>query len=160
MKISPSVWGILGDETGDWLRQKRPEDKKLLFEAALRLPPGHKALFRQRQAAIKKFILQAQTSKQAKLVDKDAKRLVEKEKLSSIIGEAGFWSSGDMVVSNLATVAAKLSALKSQIKYRQVVLQQKAERKELFQWSSGGKAFSWQDLVGHLLELINSASIQ
>lgn len=52
-------------------------------------------------------------------------RLQQKEQLSTAIANIGFWTSADMVQMGLASLAsssARVAALKTQLKFRQLVL--------------------------------------
>ena len=69
-----------------------------------------------------------------------------KQQLSQEIWRSGPLSSSEEVtaqLSTLGTTSSKVTAVKSQIKFRPFVLHQKAE-KTPFQWSSTGKPFSWE----------------
>ena len=79
-----------------------------------------------------------------------------KQQLSLEIGKTGLWTTPEEVslqLSSISTASGKLAALKSQLKFRRFILQQPAE-KSLFQWSSAGKTYRWQEVSQNLLTLI------
>ena len=83
--------------------------------------------------------------KERKLQEKRGKQREEKERLSQEIGRLGFWTTDcemQRALDQLSSDAQRVQALKAQIKFRKVVLQQAYDNKVVFQWSAGGRVFT------------------
>eukprot|EP00117_Sycon_ciliatum_P043028 scpid76657/ scgid31214/ len=147
------------NRTGEWLRSQSSLRRRELFKSALAGAQHHRQLYQQRSQAIRDFQRERMIEKERQRQQKEAHTLQEKQQLVDSIALTGLWSTPDTVAEKLAllpTAAAKLAALKKQVRFRRVVLQQQGD-KILFQWSSGGKAFTWEELGKHLLQLIREA---
>eukprot|EP00117_Sycon_ciliatum_P031742 scpid18085/ scgid24773/ len=147
-----------GNKTGAWLEQQSTARKEELFSSALHGAEKHRQQYRQRCAEIAKFRREEIIAKEADRQSREKRALEVRQQLSVAIGQAGCWTDTDIITSKLAgiaTVSGKVSALKTQLKFRKVVLQQKADKK-LFQFSHAGKQLTWQQLAANLLELVGS----
>ena len=149
--------------TRDCLNGKSEEDRGRIFEAARQLAPSFRSAFKKRRAEIWSYQQQVLAEKQKKLEEKRQEVIAEKGELSRNLGELGFWSTTEAMGAGLhkcQTVTSKKAALKSQDSFwfRKVVLEQSHENKVLFQWSTQGKQFTWEQLKDHLLKPIVSRS--
>jgi len=148
------------NETTEWLSKQTPERRSQLFTSAIQGAEAHRHLYRQRCQKIRDHHQAVVKEKLQKREKKAAEDLRMKEQLSRDIAQVGLWSTEDEVLAKLATVplvSKKVSTLKTQVKFRKVVLQQQAD-KSLFQYSANGKAFTWQELAKNLISLITAAS--
>ena len=157
-----AIEGIIlfsANNTSEWLQQQSPEKRKALFASAISGAEQHRQLYHQRCKAIATHHQQQIQEKQRKKQEKEKQDLQLKQQLTDEVGRMGLWASQDEVALKLAALpasAAKVHALKSQIRYRKTVLNQVAD-KAIFQWSSGGKLHTWQELAKNLLTLISAA---
>ena len=147
------------NKTAEWLAHQSPDQRHQLFTSAIQGAASHRDLYRQRCQKIRLHHQAVLREKQKKREEKEASQLRMKEELSREISLVGLWRTGDEIAMKLSTlplVSKKVSVLKTQIKFRRLVLQQQAE-KSLFQWSTGGKALTWQELAGNLVRLTGTS---
>ena len=144
------------NKTVAWLQAQTSERRKHLLDSALHGAEEHRQLYRERCRQITEFQQQQIQQKEQKRLAKETHTIQMKRQLSLGIGKTGLWTTPEEVslqLSSISTASGKLAALKSLLKFRRFVLQQPAE-KSLFQWSSAGKTFRWQELSQNLLTLI------
>ena len=138
--------------------QQTDERRAQLFGSAITGAQAHRLLYRQRCKAIADHHQQQIAEKQSRKQEKDRADLKQKEQLCQQVQQSGLWSSPEDVASKVAvesTAARKIAALKTQIRFRKIVLQQKAD-KRLFQWSAGGRNFSVTELQENLVALVTA----
>lgn len=73
------------------------------------------------------------------------------------IAQDGYWNrlnAIDVALAQLSTSSKNISALKTQIQFRRIVLQQQHPDRIVFQWSSHGRQFTWEELRAHLCLLL------
>ena len=161
-KPNASVLAIEGmvlfatNKTAAWLQAQTSERRKHLLDSALHGAEEHRQLYRERCLQISEFQQQQIQQKEQERLAKETHTIQMKQQLSLEISKTGLWTTPEEVslqLSSISTASGKLAALKSQLKFRRFVLQQPAD-KSLFQWSSAGKTFRWQELSQNLLTLI------
>ena len=89
--------------------------------------------------------------------------MAEKERLTAAIVSAGLWQSMEQVdkaLQALPNERQKKDSLKTQLKFRKVVLQQTHPNPSVFHFSHKGTAFSSQILKENLASLLGSAADQ
>ena len=144
---------FVNNKTGDWLRGKSEKERDSLFEAARKGSATHRALCKQRSAAIVDARAKQLMEKAEKQRKKEAAKLKEKEDLTHSISQQGFWQDLDTARAKLSTALAvkdKVQLIKTHIKSRKIVLGQLHDNKVLFQWSRGNHQLTWVELLEHL----------
>ena len=130
------------NKTAQWLKLKSDKEKKQLFKVCIKLGREQRQLYKQRKHAI-------QTHRERQILEREQtllqKRNAKKEKKLQIctqISQDGFWTLRDDAKSKLAKKSCeshRKQALKTQLKFRQVVLKQTFPDKSVFQYSKAGK---------------------
>jgi len=144
------------NKTSQWLSEKSREEREKIISAAKRIAPKHKALFKERREQIKQYRAQQLREKAAEIERKRRREEQEREELLAKIDQLGYWRSVSTVNSKLRQfhyISQKKEALKAQIKYRKIILQQTADS-SLFKFSENRKVHSIEKLSSNLCELI------
>jgi len=147
------------NKTSKWLKSQPQTRKHQLITSAMSGAESHRQLYKQRCKEIRKYQQEQMQKKEKERLEKETNTLQMKQQLSEEIGRVGLWTTAETVtlqLSTLPTNGAKVAALKTQIKFRKIVLQQPGD-KILFQWSAANKQFSWQELAQNLLRLLETA---
>ena len=140
--------------TSEWLECKSKEDQSTIIKASY----GQTKKLLQRAKIIKDEIRikkqETLAEKQQKIRDNKQKNFREREELTSKILHYGLWQSSseiDQKLASIATKAEKISAVKYQLQFRKVVLEQPEDDKNLFQFSAKGQGvFSLDRLTNNL----------
>ena len=147
------------NKTMNWLTSKSPEEVQHLLQAARKVAPEFRRLFKQRKQIILDARIRALHEKQHALEAARIKQLRRKENLTKDIIQYGLWQSKEDIAEGVAkerSKAAKLRALKTQLNFRKQVLDQRSYRhKELFLFSKGGRQYIVKELMDNLAKLIN-----
>ena len=148
------------NKTAEWLKLKSDEEKKQLFKACIKLGREQRQLYKQRKHAI-------ETHRERQILEREEthikKRNAEKEKKLQIctqISQDGFWTSRDNATLNLAkkpSETRRKQTLKTQLKFRQVVLKQTFPDKSVFQYSKAGKQLTSFELLQNLCKLMEAS---
>ena len=149
------------NKTGNWLAQQSPQRRHELFASVIKGAQEHRELYQERCAAIEAHHRHTIQEKQRQREEKEKRDLETKLQLTNEISEVGLWTTTHDVSARLAAIplaSRKIAAIKSQIRFRKIVLQQTHQGKTFFQWSAGGKVFTWQELAQNLLKLISAAT--
>eukprot|EP00117_Sycon_ciliatum_P012827 scpid73032/ scgid13743/ len=128
------------NSTSEWLANQTHEQQKQLFASAMSGDVSHKSLYRQRRKEIRQF-QQQQTEGDGTAGERGQQPAREAEGQYED-RQDDLWTTADTVTTQLAslpTVSAKVAALKTQIRFRRIVLNQDAD-KHAFRWSSAGRA--------------------
>jgi hypothetical protein len=148
------------NKISSWLDAKTAEEKNDLFKMTKKKTGQVRREFRARQEAINRIRRAEAEEAIAKAAEMQKKKEKIRENLSSEIQEFGFWTDSEDIVKKLdeiPKVADKMKALKSQLKYRQTIIQQEAP-KDLFAFShvvNGRRVqLKWKDLAENLMSLI------
>eukprot|EP00117_Sycon_ciliatum_P042686 scpid58079/ scgid31016/ len=118
-----AIQGIVlfcSNHTGEWLRNQSEHRPGKLFKSTLAGSQEHRHLYRQRSQAMCDFQRQKMMEKETQRLQKEAHTLQDKEQLLEKIMSEGLWNISALVQRSspfLPTVARKVSALKSQIKF-------------------------------------------
>ncbi|XP_065182489.1 uncharacterized protein LOC135813316 [Sycon ciliatum] len=145
------------NKTAEWLTSKPAQEQAEILQMARQTAPAMQEAFRKRQKEIHEYCVQRLRDKAKEIAEKREKELKRKEALTKDVERYGLWTSRQEVdekVALLSTIAAKKAALKAQLQFRKVVLNQKASG-DLFAMSKGGKQHPVQTLISHLCELLN-----
>ena len=155
------------NKTTEWLSSKSPTEKEVLFSNARKLAPLHQKKFRARLDSLQQQIEIDVAEKQRQLYRRKRQRQWLKKRglqLHAIVS-AGLWQSMEQVdkaLQALPNERQKKDALKTQLKFRKVVIQQThPDRPSVFHFSQNkGTAFSSQILKENLASLLGSAADQ
>ena len=147
------------NKTMNWLTSKSPEEVQQLLQAARKIAPEFRRLFKERKQNILEECIKALHEKQHALEAARVKQLRIKENLTKDIIQYGLWQSKDDIAEGVAkerSKTAKLRALKVQFNFRKQVLDQRSYRhKELFLFSKNGQQYTVEELMDNLAKLIN-----
>ena len=147
------------NKTMNWLTSKSPEEVQHLLQAARKIAPEFRRLFKERKQNILEARIRALHEKQHALEAARIKQLRLKENLTKDIIQYGLWQSKEDIAEGVAkerSKTAKLRALKVQFNFRKWVLDQRSYRhKELFLFSKGGQQYTVKELMDNLAKLIN-----
>ena len=143
----------------NWLTSKSPEEVQHLLQAARKIAPEFRRLFKERKQNILEARISALHEKQHALEAARIKQLRLKENLTKDIIQYGLWQSKEDIAEGVAkerSKTAKLRALKVQFNFRKRVLDQRSYcHKELFLFSKGGQQYTVKELMDNLAKLIN-----
>ena len=146
------------NKTMNWLASKSPEEVKYLLQAARKIAPEFRKLYKERKQNILEQRIEALHAKQHALEAARLKQLKIKENLTKDIIQYGLWQSKEDIAEGVAkerSKTAKLRALKVQFNFRKRVLDQRSYRhKELFLFSKNGQQYSVEKLMDNLAKLI------
>ena len=167
LRVQPSVSALgaeasiafLLNKTHEWLMGKSVDEEKQLLATARRDVSLCRKMYKERQQHIADLRFKKMQQNLLDAQRKDAKRLKEKETMTSEIVNYGLWQYASEVTESLAslnTAREKECALKAQLRFREKILQQVAP-KPLFRFSVGGKAHSHTVLELNLKSLIEES---
>ena len=150
------------NKTGAWLSALTPEDRSQVLDIGRKTaPPLLRDLCRDRKAEIKAFRVKEIERKEAEVKRRREKVLEKKESLTQEISQTGgLWLTPDQVrtaVASLPSVNAQCSALRAQLFFRKLVLEQNASA-DVFLLSKAGKQRSIECLVANLSTLLHQPS--
>ena len=150
------------NKTAHWLTQKNEEEKEKLLSVARKLGPMHRKKFRERLAYLKVQQEEALQKKQEEAEKQRKKLLLQKEKLTGEIVELGLWQSSQDVNAGLRVLRSETSkreAIKTQLKFRKTVLEQKYKDMAIFQFSKNKTQYTSTVLKENLLLLLADATM-
>ena len=148
------------NRTAEWLSEKSLKEKEVLFSNARKVAPLHQKRFRARLDSLSQQIELEVAEKQRRLQQKEAKLVAEKEKLTAAIVLAGLWQSTEQVEKALQALPRERQkeALKTQLRFRKVVLQQTHPDPTVFKFSQKDIGqFSSKILQQNLVSLLSAA---
>ena len=146
----------LQNKTSDWVQKKSEEEKEKLFKAARNLIPNTKETYKVRKQEMQKLLEDDLASKQQNIAQKQIKKTLEKEKLTTEIGVVGLWTNRAQVDDGLDAFTKKtdiLRVLKLQINFWNKVLNQLPSNNALFKFSHCRKQFTVEQLKHNLYKL-------
>jgi E1A/CREB-binding protein len=149
------------NKTSKWLDQKSREEKGTPFEAAQIVAPVMRKKFKERREVIETRSVAALQQKQNEIQRKHFHAIKEKEMLTKEIEKLDLWTSKCDITNGLAQFSRKfdkLRALKLQIKFRHIVMNQTHPDKSLFKFSHKGKQYSITQLTENLCHLLGDDS--
>ena len=153
---------FVNNKTSAWLRQKTAAEREELLSVARSLAPSHRRQFRERLSQLRKQREEALQKKQLEAERKAKRLLQEKEKLTAEIVQHGLWQTREEVECSVARISGegkKKEAIKSQLRFRKCVLDQKHSNKAVYAFSKKGTGqYSSSLLKQNLLKLIESAT--
>ena len=141
------------NKTSEWLQSKTGDERKAVFEAARKMAPSRRELFKQRLKEIQAFRRHQLQIREEEMARKQQKEQKEREDLLVNIHELGFWTARATAteqLSKMKTIAQRKAALKVQLKYKCKIQQQQADKK-LFLFSKHSKPHSVDTLTQNLL---------
>lgn len=147
------------NRTASWLAQQSNERQAELLKEARQMGSELYLAFRQRRKQMQADRIAQLRKKEEELEKKRQKEIEKKEKLTAEIAAIGLWTSPQEVSDKLEAISGagkKTEALKTQLKFRRSVLAQNAPAK-LFQFSSGGKNFTVDELKSNLLQILGTS---
>ena len=152
------------NKTSAWYASKSQEERKLLMETARKMSAKHKKTFKDRLKTLEEKRAQAQLDRERQRVETEHRVLLQKEKITTDIIHSGLWLSlGDIdrSLEQCSSETQKREALKSQLRFRKAVLQQKyPSDKDIYNLSKKGYgSFNSQKLRANLIKLIQAAHL-
>ena len=149
------------NKTDEWLETKSPEEQSKILESSRQQATGIKRNFKETMSCIKKRREEILRTKQTAIVASREKHFREKEDLTRKMIHYGLWQTENEVedkLCSLPTIKEKIAALKTQITFRKVVLEQPVSDKTLFNFSSKGLGtFGIARLKANVLTLIRAS---
>ena len=151
---------LTNNKTIKWLDQKSTAEKEKLMEEARKNAPHYHKIYKERLSQIEKEQIKQQEEKIMKIQEAERRSLEAKEKIVSEIISYGLWQSIEQMNSCLNGIGSetqKRVAIKAQLRFRKVVLQQEAPE-TLFKFSSKEKGqYTSQILRDNLALLLQQA---
>lgn len=148
------------NKTSKWFHLKSTAEREKLMEEARKNAAHYRKAYQRRLLAIGEEHKRQQEEKVQKRQAAEQKLLAAKEKLTAEIISYGLWQSVEQVDSGLHSITSetqKRAALKVQLRFRKVVLQQEAED-GLYRYSSKEKGqYNSSKLRENLIVLLNKA---
>uniref|UniRef100_A0A8R1DHN3 Uncharacterized protein n=2 Tax=Caenorhabditis japonica TaxID=281687 RepID=A0A8R1DHN3_CAEJA len=144
------------NRTLSWFGNLSEEDQNAILSESRSVLSQLKCDVRERQAHIRQVVLQLARQKNQIASQKLAKRASDQKRYTADIVRYGFWESKDDVEAGLIklnTEKLKKEALAAQLRFRDKVLNQRAER-QLFKMSSGQNQCDIPQLTRKLLVLL------
>ncbi len=145
------------NKTSQWFDQKSETEKAKMMEEARKNASRYRKTYQQRVAQIEEESCRRQQEKEKKNQEAERKLVQTKEKITSEIINYGLWQSLSQVdhsLEGLKSETQKRAALKTQLRFRKVVLQQDAPDL-VYRFSSKEKGqFTSQLLRDNLAKLI------
>ena len=130
---------FMKNKTSQWLRRLDSDKRVKIIEDSLHKARALKKVFHIHQAELSKQRRESLAKKQSAILAYKEKQFKEREAITSKIIHYGLWQShrdAETNVTQLSSKKDKLDALKSQLNFRRVVLQQPISNKGLYQFSS------------------------
>ena len=149
------------NKTAQWLNSKPQAEVKELLQKARKVAPEFKQLYKDRRKQMLEERARLLQAKQHALQAAQEKSLRRKEQLTKEVLHYGLWQThGDVKngLGKLKSKTAKVKALKAQINFRKLVLQQKYPDKGVFSFSKNRKQFSVDELATNLKKLISDVA--
>ena len=134
------------------------------METARRMSAKHKKTFKDRLKTLEEKRAQAQLDRERQREETEQRVLLQKEKITTDIIHSGLWLSLEDIDRSLEQCSSetqKREALKSQLRFRKAVLQQKyPSDKDIYNFSKKGYGpFNSQKLRANLIKLIQAAHL-
>ena len=149
------------NRTSDWLSEKNEEERHLLIESSRSRAQQLYQNYANLKTDIKESRLASLKEKQKKREEAKKKSFKQKEKLTNDMLYYGLWQSKDEVSDHMSCISSKtekLKAIKTQINFRKIVLEQPVKDKKIFSFSSKEEGvFSLERLLSNLHALLTSA---
>ena len=117
------------NKTSEWLNKKTAAERAKIMEEARKNAPRYRKAYQQRITEIEKENIKQQNEKEKKNQEVKRRLLEAKEKITSEITDYGLWISiaqVDSCLDGMKSETQKRAALKAQLRFRKVVLQQEA----------------------------------
>ena len=153
---------FLNNKTATWIESKSSEERSALMTTARRSAAQHRRKFRERLIQIEEERVKLQQKKETEKRVTERKVILEKEKITSDIVHIGLWQSVDQIDQKLASYASetqKREALKTQLRFRNKVLQQNySDDKDIYKFSKNKAQFNSQTLRSNLAKLVEAAT--
>ena len=147
------------NHTGEWIHQKSPEIQHEIIQLATKEARLIRKDYKDTQIKLHQQKLAILQEKKEELTKKEEKtRVVNEHLLSDLTEYGGLWITAEQVNSGLTKLKSetrKRIVLKTQLKVRKNILNQKADS-TLFAFSCNGKLLSSIDLAKNLIKLLES----
>ena len=152
---------LSNNKTMAWLSLKTDEEKSAILQAARSLVPKHRQLACQRRHSIQQY--RAKKVKEQQERKERQRQRVQQQVQSATVALAsigGLWVTPDDVHAKLTgSNSQKREALKSQLRFRKLVMQQAtSSNSRLFAFSQARRQLTVDELQQNLLELISDVT--
>ena len=169
MKLKPkatdfAIEGLImfkANNTARWIRELSEETRNLLMDVARK----SKKIQNEKYIQTKSKILNERAKKNAEKLEekkkKEKSQRILKESLHNEIEKVGLWKTEEEVRNNLKEISGnnkKIEGLWLQIRFRSKVIGNTHNDKKVVQLTSGGKAFSVEQMMQNLLKIIKTAN--
>ncbi len=148
------------NKTSKWLNRKSMAEKEKLMEEVRKNAPNYHKIHKERISQIEKEHMKQQEDKIKKIQEAERRSLEAKEKIASEITNYGLWQSigqMDCCLTGISSETQKRVAIKAQLRFRKVLLQQEAPD-SVFKFSSKDKGqCTSQSLRDNLAMLLQQA---
>lgn len=148
------------NKTAEWLDTLPEGEKSKMISKSISEGRELRTQFKERCNDIVEKRRQILEEKKIALAKKEQNLLTQREKQTNEIAYYGLWQSRGRVDAALGEIdneKEKRKALEAQLRFRQKMLKQKHENKEVFKFSSKGKKHPISLLKENLLKLIDAA---
>lgn len=148
------------NKTAEWLNTLPEGEKNKMISKSISEGRELRTQFKERCNDIVEKRRQILEEKKIALAKKEQNLLTQREKQTNEIAYYGLWQSRGRVDAALGEIdneKEKRKALEAQLRFRQKMLKQKHENKEVFKFSSEGKKHPISLLKENLLKLIDAA---
>ena len=149
------------NQTSEWLSQKSDEERERLVTVARKIAPTHRKKFKERLAYLRVQQEEALKEKEEAAERQRERILLQKEKLTGEIVKLGLWQTPqdvDACLQGLRSETSKRDSIKTQLRFRKTVLEQKYRDMSVFQFSSNRVHFTSTKLKENLLLLLADAT--
>lgn len=144
------------NKTATWLKTKSHGEKEKLFKTCIKIGREQRQLDKCRQQSIQEHRQEVLKKREMDLVTKRKKEQEKKEQLCLKIAKQGFWNSEVKISTGIhgQSEATRKKSLETQLRFRQHVLKQAAD-KSLYCLSKNRRKLSSSELVANLMTLIS-----
>ena len=150
------------NKTASWLHSKSSQERAVLITAARSKAREFRKIFHQRRQQMLKQRADYLQHKQLEGERRRRKVYEKKEKLTNSVMSDGLWQTREQVEVGLMSYrskAAKLKALKYQLDFRCIVLQQVYSDKSVFQAQIKGRKFTIEEMKENLCKLLKQSGV-
>ena len=148
------------NKTGDWLNSLTSEKREKFLDMSRAEGRDIRAKYIARIKEIEKTRQETLKARREQTEKKEHQQFLHREELLNKILFYGLWQYPEAVDQHLKQIhtnSEKIKALKTQIQFRKIILEQKHQDKKVFQFSEKGKAYEITKLRENVKILINSA---
>lgn len=147
------------NKTSNWLAQKSATEREKLMQEARKNAPHFRKTYQQRVTRIEQEQIKQQKQKEKRKMEAETRLIRAKEKVTSEMLDYGLWQSIiqiDSCLDGIKSETQKKKALKAQLRFRKVVLEQESDSAYKFSSKERGQ-FDSSALRDNLVTLIHDA---